>query len=220
MADDKLILLDFWASMFGMRIRISLDEKGIEYEYKEQDLFDKGPLLLQMNPIHKKIPVLIHNGKPVCESLIILQYIDEVWPDKAPLLPSDPYKRTQARFWADFIDKKVYDASRKIWATKGEEQEAGKKDFLEALKMLEGELGEKPYFEGERFGYVDVALVGFYSWFYAYESFGNFSIEADFPKITAWANRCLQRESVAKALVDGKKVHEFSVDLRKRWGIE
>ena len=104
---DEVVLLDFWASMFGMRVRIALAEKGIKYEYKEQDLFNKGPLLLQMNPIHKKIPVLIHNGKPVCESLIILQYLEEVWPDKAPLLPSDPYQRAQARFWGDFIDKKV-----------------------------------------------------------------------------------------------------------------
>lgn len=104
---DGVILLDFWASMFGMRCRIALREKEIEFEYKEEDLRDKSPLLLQMNPIHKKIPVLIHNGKPICESLIILQYIDETWRNKAPLLPSDPYGRAQARFWADYVDKKV-----------------------------------------------------------------------------------------------------------------
>ena len=104
---DEVILLDFWASMFGIRVRIALAEKGVQYEYKEQDLFNKSPLLLQMNPVHKKIPVLIHNGKSVCESSIIVQYIDEVWKDKAPLLPYDPYQRAQARFWVDFIDKKV-----------------------------------------------------------------------------------------------------------------
>lgn len=104
---DELILLDFWPSMFGIRVRITLAEKGLKYEYKEEDLSNKSPLLLQMNPVHKKIPVLVHNGKPICESSIIVQYIDEVWPGNSPLLPSDPYQRAQARFWVDYIDKKV-----------------------------------------------------------------------------------------------------------------
>ena len=103
----EVVLLDFWPSRYGMRVRIALAEKGINYESKEEDLSNKSPLLLEMNPINKQIPVLIHNGKPVCESLIIVQYIDEVWNDKSPLLPSDPYQRAQARFWADFVDKKV-----------------------------------------------------------------------------------------------------------------
>lgn len=90
-----------------MRLRIALAEKGIEYEYKEEDLKNKSPLLLKMNPVHKKIPVLIHNGKPVCESLIALQYIDGVWNEKSSLLPSDPYLNSQALFWADYVDKKV-----------------------------------------------------------------------------------------------------------------
>ena len=64
---------------------------------------------------------------------------------------------------------------RKTWgAAKGEELEAAKKEFIEALKVLEGELGDKPYFGGEEFGYVDVALIPFYSWFHAYETCGNF----------------------------------------------
>nr|XP_033514111.1 glutathione S-transferase 3-like isoform X4 [Nicotiana tomentosiformis] len=102
---DEVVLLDTYVSMFGMRVRIALAEKGIEYEYKEQDLFNKTPLLLQMNPIHKKIPVLIHNGKPICE----------VWKDKSPLMPSDPYKRAQARFWADYVGKKVCKISQNMF---------------------------------------------------------------------------------------------------------
>lgn len=105
--DGEVILLDAYASMFGMRLRIALAEKGVKYEYREENLPKKSPFLFQMNPIHKKVPVLIHNGKPICESLIALQYIDEVWHDKNPLLPSDPYKRAQARLWADFVDQKV-----------------------------------------------------------------------------------------------------------------
>ncbi|XP_050219648.1 probable glutathione S-transferase [Mercurialis annua] len=217
---DEVTLLDFWPSPFGMRLRIALAEKEVKHEYVEEDLRNKSPLLLKMNPVHKKIPVLIHNGKPVCESLIALQYIDEVWHDKSPLLPSDPYSRAQARFWADFVDKKIYDHGRKIWTTKGEEQETAKKDFIDALKVLEAELGDKPYFGGESLGYVDVALVPFYSWFYAYETCGNFSIEAECPKFIEWVKRCLEKESVSKSLLDEKKVYEFVLVLKKKFGIE
>ncbi|XP_027073212.1 probable glutathione S-transferase parC [Coffea arabica] len=220
MAGDKVVVLGTYGSMFSMRVQVALAEKGIEYENKEEDLANKSPLLLEVNPVHKKIPVLIHNGKPVCESLIIVQYIDEVWHDKNPLLPSDPYQRAQARFWADFVDKKVYDCGRRIWATKGEEKEAAKKEFIGIMKTLEGELGNKPYFGGEDFGYVDVALIPFYCWFHAYENFGNFKTETECPKLVEWAKRCMQRESVSKSLADPHKIYEFVVSLKKKLGIE
>jgi len=114
MESNNVVLLDFWPSSFGMRLRIALALKGIKYEAKEENLSDKSPLLLEMNPVHKKIPILIHNSKAICESLNILEYIDEVWHDKCPLLPSDPYERSQARFWADYIDKKVINISQRL----------------------------------------------------------------------------------------------------------
>ncbi|KAL0399537.1 UNVERIFIED_CONTAM: Glutathione S-transferase U19 [Sesamum radiatum] len=192
---NELILLDVRVSMFGMRVRVALAEKGIEYEYREENLANKSALLLEMNPVHKKIPVLIHNGKPISESLIIVQYIDEVWKDKSPLLPSDPYHRAQARFWADFVDKKIFDAGRRIWTRKGEEQEAAKKEFINALKLLEGELGEKAYFGGD-------------------------NVEEHCPKLVAWARRCMEKESVSKSLADPKTVYEFVLMLKKKYGIE
>ncbi|KFK43910.1 hypothetical protein AALP_AA1G190000 [Arabis alpina] len=217
---DEVILLNFWPSMFGMRTMIALEEKNVKYDYKEEDLSNKSSVLLEMNPVHTKIPVLIHNGKPVCESLIQIEYIDEVWPDKNPLLPSDPYERAHAKFWADFIDKKVNVTARRIWAKKGEEQEASK-EFIEILKTLESELGDKNYFGDETFGYVDIALIGFYSWFGAYNKFGNISIESECPKLIEWAKRCVKRESVAKALPESYKVTMFVSALRKkRLGLE
>ncbi|KAL7103847.1 hypothetical protein ACP275_08G205100 [Erythranthe tilingii] len=217
---DGVVLLDTYFSMFGMRARLALAEKGIEYEYKEENLGDKSPVLLEMNPVHKKIPVLIHNGKPICESLIIVQYIDEVWKDNSPLLPSDPYQKAQARFWADFVDKKVYDAGTRMWTTKGDELETAKKDFIEALKLLEAELGEKPYFGGENFGFVDVALITYSSWFFTYETCGNFSVEEHCPKLMEWVKRCMKKESVSKSLADPKKIYDFVLFLKKKRGFE
>ncbi|KAK9674273.1 hypothetical protein RND81_12G222600 [Saponaria officinalis] len=217
---SEVVLFNFWASPYGMRVRVALSEKGVEYENRDEDLMNKSELLLKMNPIHKKIPVLVHNNKPISESLIIVEYIDEVWNDTNPLLPSDPYLRSQARFWAAFVDKKIYESSGKVWKTKGEDQDEGKKEFIENLKVLEHQLGDKTYFGGDTFGYVDVALIPFNCWFYALESVANFKVEDSCPKIVAWAKRCIQRESVAKALPDEKKLYEFLLEVRKMLGIE
>lgn len=218
---DEVILLAAEVSTFSMRVRIALSEKQVNYEDKNEDLpNNKSQLLLEMNPIHKKIPVLIHNGKPICESTIIVQYIDEVWNDKYPLLPSDPYQRSQARFWADYIDKKIYSPGRKIWTTKGEEQEAAKKEYIEILKTLEGELGDKPYFGGEYFGFVDVSFIPFSSWFYTLEKFGDLNIEKECPKLKVWVERCMQRGSVSKVLPDPQELYGRVLGWRKNFGIE
>ncbi|KAI7741608.1 hypothetical protein M8C21_025647 [Ambrosia artemisiifolia] len=95
--ESEVVVLGWWVSMFTARVRIALAEKGINYEYVEQDMFgDKSPLLLKHNPIYKKVPVLIHKGKPICESLIIVQYIHETWKDGCSLLPSDPYLKSSS----------------------------------------------------------------------------------------------------------------------------
>ncbi|XP_051115047.1 glutathione S-transferase U19-like [Andrographis paniculata] len=217
---EEVILLGEYISVYEMRVRLALAEKGVEYEYREEDLTNKSQLLLQMNPVHKKIPVLIHNGKPISESLIILQYIDEVWKNKSPLLPSDPYQRAQARFWADFADKKIYWVGRCVLTTKGKEQEEAKKELIDILKLLEKELGEKPYFGGDNFGFLDVALIPYATWFLTYEKRGGFSIEEDCPKLIEWANRCMQRDAVSKSLPDPCELYGRVLERLKKMGFE
>ncbi|GMP66293.1 hypothetical protein CsSME_00026708 [Camellia sinensis var. sinensis] len=213
---DEAILLDFWVSPFATRVKIALAEKGVEYGFREEDQSNKSPLLLKMNPVHKQVPVLIHNGKPVCESPIIVQYIDEVWNHKSPLLPCDPHQRAQARFWADFVDKKICSVSKLMWSSTGEAQETAKNDLIGCLKLLEGELGDKPYFGGDTFGFVDVALIPFYNAFYTIEQLGNFRIVAECPKLVAWGHRCMKKESVSKSLPDQHKLYDFLLGSKKK----
>ncbi|KAK8458903.1 hypothetical protein SEVIR_2G037900v4 [Setaria viridis] len=106
--------VDFWCNEFGMRARIALREKRVPFEFVEEDLRvrQRSDLVRRMNPVHRSIPILIHGGRPVCGSMNIVEYVDEVWSQKEAgaatrLLPADPLERARARFWAEFVDQKV-----------------------------------------------------------------------------------------------------------------
>ncbi|XP_011083294.1 glutathione S-transferase U25-like [Sesamum indicum] len=117
--------------------------------------------------------------------------------------------------------RQVYGAGGKItWHRYKHEAAEGKKELIENLKVLEGVLGDKPYSGGETFGYLDIALLEFYMWFPAYETFGSFIIEAECPKLIAWGRRCSQRESVSKCLVEPNKMVDLVVCFRRMFGLK
>lgn len=106
---EEVKLYGAFPSAFSYRVEWALiykGNKGITYEYIEEDLQNNSPSLFKYNPVHKQIPVLLHGGKPIAESLVILEYIDETRKEN-PLLPQDPCKRAKARSWAKFAEEKV-----------------------------------------------------------------------------------------------------------------
>jgi glutathione S-transferase len=113
-AKEDLKLLGVDVSPFVIRVHMALIMKGVNYEYVEEDLSNKSELLLSSNPVHKKVPVLIHNGKPICESLVIMQYVDDLFTGTGvpSILHADPYERAISRFWAAYVDDKVHNFFR------------------------------------------------------------------------------------------------------------
>ncbi|XP_047326091.1 glutathione S-transferase U19-like [Impatiens glandulifera] len=199
------------------KVRIGLAEKGVEYESFEEDLSNKSKLLHAMNPVYKQVPVLIHNGLPISDSSIILEYIDDLWTGYSHIFPSDPHLRAQARFWVDYIAKNIYEKSSGfVVKSSGERQEAKKKELVKCYKVLEEELGNKTYFGGECFGVVDMTLIPFYGWFLSLEKTG-LNIRDECPKIVEWAERCMKRESVFKSLATPQSIYEVLMNLRKQY---
>ncbi|EER92032.1 hypothetical protein BDA96_01G341700 [Sorghum bicolor] len=221
---DDLKLLGMWASPYVLRVKLALSLKGLSYEYVEEDLRDKSELLLKSNPVHSKVPVLIHNGKPVCESQVILQYIDEAFAGTGPsLLPADPYERAIARFWAAYIDDKMTPAWNKSTMGKTEEEKAeGKKQSLVALETLEGALRDcgkgKPFFGGDSVGFVDVVLGGMLGWVRAADEMHGvkpFDPERT-PQLAAWSERFGALEAVEPVMPDVSRLVEFGKMLMAR----
>eukprot|EP01018_Ginkgo_biloba_P040747 Gb_26236 [translate_table: standard] len=221
--DEKVKVFTLWVSPFGNRVLTALEELGIAYELQEEDMSNKSEQFLKANPIHQKVPVLVHNGKSVCESLIILEYIEETWSSAhKSILPSDPYDRAVARFWADFVDKKFWNAGRRILWTKGEAQEEAKKECAGALVLMEGAFDQissgKPYLGGREFGYLDIVFAPFICLFHAFEALGDFKLPLDkCPKLSAWIKLVSERQSVKKILPEPEKALVFFVGLRKKF---
>ena len=115
----------------------------------------------------------------------------------------------------------VFPAGRNIWTAKEVEQvEAARKEFLDILMYLDGTLGDKDYFNGDNFGFVDILLIGLISWFPAFEKYGGFKVEDHYPKLATWITRSYARETVSESLTDSEKITNFVGMMRQMYGIE
>jgi len=97
-------------SVCAQKVRIALAEKGLDCQEHlmalQGDQFD--PAYLKLNP-NAVVPTLVHDGRPVIESSVILYYLDEAFPEK-PLMPKDPHDRATVRLFNKLIDEYVHTA--------------------------------------------------------------------------------------------------------------
>jgi glutathione S-transferase len=91
-------------SSYAQKVKIALREKNIDFTSevpKDMGLSTSGPLH-ESNP-RVEVPVLMHSGNTIFDSPIIMEYIEETWPD-LPLLPKAPGARAKARMIQQICD--------------------------------------------------------------------------------------------------------------------
>ena len=156
-----MILHHAWRSSASRRVRLCLEEKGLEYEGHHVDLEKMehhSPEYLAINPLGV-IPTLIHDGKPLHESGTICEYLDESFPDPK-LRPETPYERAEMRNWIRHIDGLIGNLIIFNWRHHLQKtaQQWSDQELAERLKKIPSKerqeawlrVARKPYTEEER----------------------------------------------------------------------
>ncbi|KAI8623924.1 glutathione S-transferase [Xylariaceae sp. FL1651] len=181
-AEHPLKLYGGWFCPFVQRSWIVLHEKNIPHQYVEINPYHKAPEFLALNP-RGLVPTLAvpastdaaqskgKDPKPLYESTIICEYLDEAYGDEAkhgtPLLPrgdapAEAYERARCRLWIDHIGGKIVPGFYKFiqhTPEKDHSLEEARANFLGHIKTFVKEMDHVgPWFLGDRFSLVDVML--------------------------------------------------------------
>jgi RNA polymerase-associated protein len=91
---------------YSHRCRFVLFEKGMDFEIRDVDLYNKPEDINVMNP-YGQVPILVERDLILYESNIINEYIDEAFIGPA-LKPADAYSRAQMRLWTKIPDEGIH----------------------------------------------------------------------------------------------------------------
>lgn len=168
-------LYGYWRSSAAYRVRIALNLKGLAWDNIPVHLLRDGgqqhsAQYRALNP-QGLIPVLVHDGHALTQSLAIIEYLDELHPHPA-LLPADPLARARARSWAQLIACDIHPLNnlrvlqaleREFQASEGARM-AWMRHWMEtgftALETAVAASGsEGPFLSGDRPGLADCCLV-------------------------------------------------------------
>jgi RNA polymerase-associated protein len=181
-----LTLYDAARCPYCARARIMLAEKQIEFETTEIDLTDRPAWIYEKNSTGR-VPVLEEEAWVLPESSVILEYLDERYPEP-PLLPADPGDRALARV----LIFRHEDFTKPYYALRREEDGAADA-FDRELAKLDDLLERQQWLTGAAFGLADIAYV---PWILRARDMLGIDLDR-FSALVDWLERILERPSVA-----------------------
>ena len=100
------ILYHLPLSPYSRKVRIALREKALDFELREERVWERRPEFLAINPAGM-VPVLVEeNGACLCDSVAVTEFLDETYREPIRLLPDAPIDRAEARRLVAWFDEK------------------------------------------------------------------------------------------------------------------
>ncbi|MDP2440041.1 glutathione S-transferase family protein [Rhodoferax sp.] len=198
---SKLTLISHLLCPYVQRAVIVLEEKQIAFDRIDIDLANKPDWFLKVSPLGKT-PVLLVDGRPIFESTVICEYLEETTPK--PMHPQDPLTRAQHRAWMEFASATL-NAIGAMYGAPDERTLRAKVDNLKTkFAQVEAELSAvgrlEPYFAGDSFSMVDAAFAPVFRYFDVFETIDDFGVFTQTPRVNAWRAALHQRQSVRSAV--------------------
>jgi glutathione S-transferase len=196
-AVTDLVLVSHHLCPYVQRAAIALAEKSVGFERRVVDLAAKPDWFLAISPTGK-VPVLIAGGRPIFESAVILEYLEDTF---GPALhPADPLARADHRAWIEFGSALLADIAGFYNAKDEAVFEAKRLEIARKLARVEERLIASPWFDGESFSLVDAVYAPVFRYFDLFDAVGDFGFAAGTPKIARWRS-CLARRPSVKGAV-------------------
>lgn len=144
---------------YSQRCRLVLFEKGMDFEIRDVDLFNKPEDISVMNP-YGQVPILVERDLILYESNIINEYIDERFPHPQ-LMPPDPVQRARVRLFLFNLEKEIFAHVGALEGRGVKNEKAIEKARLvirDRLTQLAPIFLKNKYWLGEDFSMLDVAI--------------------------------------------------------------
>ncbi|MEB2399846.1 glutathione S-transferase N-terminal domain-containing protein [Parapusillimonas granuli] len=188
---------------FSQRCRFVLFEKGMDFEIRDIDLYNKPEDISVMNP-YGQVPILVERDLVLYESNIINEYIDERFPHPQ-LMPADPVMRARTRLFLYNFEKELFvhvsileDRS----STDTKAQDLARQNIRDRLAQLAPMLLKNKYMLGEEFSMLDVAVAPL---LWRLDHYG-IELPKNAAPIQKYAERIFSRPAYIEALTPSEKV--------------
>ncbi len=197
---SKPKLISFKACPFVQRSVILLKEKKVDYDIEFINIYDPPAWFLELSPT-TKVPIVQVDDTVLFESAVINEYLDEVYPPA--LHPADPLKKAQNRAWMEFSSSLFWRIFDIMMAKVEEDVNSAVEELNSSLSNLEKNMQNKPWFNGEKFSLMDVAIAPFFVRAEIYQKNFRLDLLKGLPALEAWSKQVLARESVQESVVEG-----------------